>query len=60
MLNYASPIVSVIFSALAGGTFLYIGSSEIVGSEFSTGEPKIGRLFFFSLGIVIVATASIL
>ena len=60
VLNYASPLVSVIFSALAGGTFLYIGSSEIVVSEFTTRKPKTGRLIFFTLGIVIVAITNII
>lgn len=60
VLNYASAIVSVIFSAMAGGTFLYIGSSEIVVSEFTTRKPKTGRLIFFSVGIVVVAVTNIL
>lgn len=60
ILSYASPIISVIFSAIAGGTFLYIGSSEIVVSEFTTRKPKTGRLIFFSVGIIIVAIANIM
>lgn len=59
LLTFAAPIVSVVFSALAGGTFLYIGSAEVVISEFATRKPKLGRFLFFSLGIVVVAATSL-
>ncbi len=59
VLSYATPIVSVIFSSLAGGTFLYIGSSEVVVSEFTSRKPKTGRFLFFMLGVVVVACTSL-
>lgn len=35
LLDFAQILVEVIFQALACGTFLYIGASEVIVSEFS-------------------------
>jgi zinc transporter ZupT len=50
----AGVIVDVIFSSLAAGTFVYIGCTEIVVSEFSIPGDRWTKFIFFILGMAII------
>ena len=50
----APPLVNIIFSSLAGGTFLYISASEVVVEEFSIPKNKWIKMIGFILGAVII------
>jgi zinc transporter ZupT len=50
----AGELVDVIFSSLAAGTFVYIGCTEIIVSEFSIPGNRWLKLFFFLLGASII------
>lgn len=49
------PLINIIFSSLAGGTFLYISASEVVVEEFSIPHNKWVKLAGFILGALIIA-----
>lgn len=36
LLKYSSSLVALISSALSGGTFIYIGATEVMSEEFSS------------------------
>jgi len=50
----AGEIIDVIFSSLAAGTFVYIGCTEIVVSEFSVPGHRWWKLLFFLFGAAII------
>ena len=50
----AGEIIDVIFSSLAAGTFVYIGCTEIIVSEFSVPGNRWLKLLFFLLGAAII------
>jgi len=50
----SSPLVDVIFSSLAAGTFVYIAATEIVNKEFSKPEHRWLKLLVFFIGAAIV------
>lgn len=50
----SSPILEIIFSALAGGTFLYIACTEVIVEEFSTQEWKYTKLICFLAGAALI------
>jgi hypothetical protein len=51
----APPLVNIIFSGLAGGTFLYISASEVVVEEFSVPKCKWIKLIGFVIGALIIS-----
>jgi zinc transporter 1/2/3 len=51
----APPLVNIIFSGLAGGTFLYISASEVVVEEFSIPKNKWIKMCGFVLGALVIA-----
>ena len=50
----AGELVDVIFSCLAAGTFVYIGCTEIVVSEFSVPGSRWLKLICFIIGATII------
>jgi len=55
-LDNGSDITELIFNCLAGGTFLYISCSEVIIEEFSLPNLKLVKLFFFIVGIALIAS----
>ena len=45
------PMLEIVFSSLAAGTFLYIACSEVIVEEFSMPDGKCLKLCVFILGI---------
>ena len=58
IVSEASDMVSVVFDALAGGTFIYIAASEVVVEEFSTPDHKWLKLLMFLLGAGVITGVS--
>lgn len=54
----AGDIVDVIMSSLAGGTFIYIGCSEIVVSEFSVSGGRFTKLVAYICGALLITSLS--
>ena len=54
----AGVLVDVILSSLAGGTFLYIGATEIVAHEFSSGGYKNHKLIAYLCGSAMITSLS--
>ena len=54
----SSPMVTVVFNSLAGGTFIYIAASEVVVEEFSTPDYKWVKLLLFIIGAAIITGVS--
>lgn len=50
-----NPMIEIVFNCLAGGTFLYIACSEVIVEEFSNPKNKYLKLFFFIVGIAMIA-----
>ena len=59
-LSESPPLVEVIFSTLAGGTFIYISLSEIIVEEFSKPDWKYLKLFLFFLGIMTIVSLGLI
>ena len=55
-----SVITDVIFSSLAGGTFVYIACSEVIVEEFSTPNYKWIKMLMFLLGAVLITCLNFL
>ena len=53
-LGEAPEIVDIIFSCLAGGTFVYIACSEVIVEEFSLPGNKWIKLLFFMMGAALI------
>lgn len=54
----ANEFINIIFSSLAGGTFLYIAASEVVVEEFSVNIKKWTKLLFFFVGAMFITVLS--
>ena len=50
----SSLIVDIIFSSMAGGTFLYIACTEVIVEEFSVPKCKLLKILMFIVGAVII------
>lgn len=59
MLKYSTSLVSILTSALSGGTFIYIGATEVIFEEFN-GKNKVSKFFFFLLGFMTITVASVI
>lgn len=55
LLGNAPPLVSVIFTSLAGGTFIYVSCSELIVEEFSLPGNRWLKLLAFVLGAVLIS-----
>lgn len=57
--NWASEIWDSVFVALAAGTFIYVGCTEIVAEEFEEEENKWKKFASLLSGIIIVGAITI-
>lgn len=56
MVSGSSELTDIIFSSLAGGTFVYIACSEVIVEEFSTPDYKWVKMIFFILGAALITS----
>lgn len=54
ILNETSDIVNIVFTSLAGGTFIYVSCSELTVEEFSLPGNRWLKLLAFILGATII------
>lgn len=54
----AGDIVDVIMSSLAGGTFIYIGCTEIIVQEFSVSGGRFVKLIAYLCGAMLITSLS--
>ena len=55
LLQDTNELVEIVFSSLAGGTFIYIAASEVIVEEFSVpGRKKYLQMMTFLLGALII------
>jgi zinc transporter 1/2/3 len=54
LLNDASILVNIIFTSLAGGSFIYVSCSELIVEEFSLPGNRWWKLFAFMLGATFI------
>lgn len=54
----AGDIVDVVMSSLAGGTFIYIGCTEIIVQEFSVSGGRFMKLVAYLLGAMLITSLS--
>lgn len=52
----AGDLVDVIMSSLAGGTFIYIGCTEIIVHEFSKGGYKVHKFIAYLCGAALITS----
>ncbi len=55
-LGAAPEIVDIVFSSLAGGTFVYIACSEVVVEEFSVPGNRWLKLLAFLMGAAVITS----
>lgn len=60
LLSGSSPLIDIIFSSLAAGTFTYIACSEVIVEEFSTPEFKWVKMAMFVLGATVITLFGLL
>ena len=51
-----SGVLEMVFNALAAGTFIYIGCSEVIVEEFATKENKWWKFLAYVCGILFITT----
>jgi len=54
ILSNAPDMVTVAFTSLAGGTFLYISCSEVITEEFSVPGGRFPKLLAFLFGAFVI------
>jgi zinc transporter 1/2/3 len=54
LLNDADEIVNIIFTSLAGGSFIYVACSELIVEEFSLPGNRWLKLLAFMLGAIFI------
>lgn len=54
ILSTASELVSITFTSLAGGTFLYISCSEVIVEEFSLPGNRWIKFFAYVFGATVI------
>ena len=54
LLNDASKLVNIIFTSLAGGSFIYVSCSELIVEEFSLPGNRWLKLLAFIVGAVFI------
>jgi len=55
-LGSAPPMVGIVFSCMAGGTFVYIACSEVIVEEFALPGHKWFKLLVFILGAGLITS----
>lgn len=53
-INNDDPLMEIIFTSLAAGTFLYIACQEIISEEFGNSQHRYWKLLFFLIGITMI------
>ena len=56
LVSGSSELTEIIFSSLAGGTFVYIACSQVIVEEFSVNEYKWIKMIFFFLGACLITS----
>ena len=59
ILEFSQPVFTVVASSLAGGTFMYIGASDVVEEEFNGRRHKT-KCCCYMLGVGVIAGISLL
>jgi zinc transporter 1/2/3 len=54
LLRSASPMVDVVFSSIAGGTFVYIACSEVIVEEFALPGHRFTKYFAMLCGALVI------
>jgi zinc transporter 1/2/3 len=54
LLESLSELVTGVFLALSGGTFLYVSASEVIVEEFSITRHKFEKYFLYLLGGILI------
>eukprot|EP00639_Heterosigma_akashiwo_P007595 CAMPEP_0194563382 /NCGR_PEP_ID=MMETSP0292-20121207/3468_1 /TAXON_ID=39354 /ORGANISM="Heterosigma akashiwo, Strain CCMP2393" /LENGTH=71 /DNA_ID=CAMNT_0039412317 /DNA_START=59 /DNA_END=274 /DNA_ORIENTATION=+ len=54
----ASKAVGAVMVALAAGTFIYVGATEVIAEEFEDSENKWKKFGSLMAGIVIIAAVT--
>ncbi len=57
ILHFSSALVAVIASALSGGTFLYIGATEVVMEDFN-GKKMCKKAGLYMMGVLVIMVAT--
>lgn len=60
LVSGSSELTDIIFSSLAGGSFIYISCSEVIVEEFSTPDYKWLKMIFFVLGAGMITSLNFL
>lgn len=53
-LGQAPPIVDIVFTSMAAGTFIYVACSEMIVEEFSMPGNRWPKLLAFLIGAIII------
>jgi zinc transporter 1/2/3 len=54
LLHGSNGMIEILFSSIAGGTFIYIAASEVIVEEFSIPGNKWPKMVTFLLGAIII------
>jgi zinc transporter ZupT len=54
LLENSSEIVEIIFTSLAGGTFIYVSCSELIVEEFALPGNRWWKFLAFIIGAIII------
>lgn len=57
LLKFSQPIVAILASAVSGGTFLYVGATEVVNEDFK-GSRLCAKSFYYLLGGIVIMAAT--
>jgi zinc transporter 1/2/3 len=56
ILTGTKAMVSIVFTSMAGGTFIYVACSELIVEEFSLPGKRWAKLFAFLVGAGLIAS----
>ena len=56
VLKLSSPLVSILCTAVASGTFLYIGATDVPGEDFHA-KNKLHKYLWYTLGVAVIMGA---
>ncbi len=59
IVDFSSTITTIVFSSISGGTFIYIGATEVTAEGFSKGK-HLRDFWFYLLGVGVIAVISII
>lgn len=58
--SFSGDLIRGIFSCLAGGTFLYVGTIEMISNEFEKKGNKYKKLFLYLFAMILVSLLPLL